>query len=1445
MKLHSTSIAKSPGFELTFKEVSFDCGGKLILTEFENSTIINSPNYPNIPQPHIECIWIIRAPPGESIRFDFLERFDLTNSINCKDEYVELRDGAAVTSKLIGRFCDETLSSQSTSDNVLYIKFFTQLDVPRNGFKAKIQIKNCGGIIHATSGTITSPNYGLKEFYPENADCSWEIIGPMDHVLNVTFKEIDLPPRIGDCAEARIKIVEHFLKNNSKDIVDACRMKPELKNVQTFGNHITVKFTSGKIIMAKRFAGFSLSFVTDHGVCGGKLTSPSGYITSPGYPSMIPHQRLCKWIIEVSRGRRIKVKVIDLDLDKNSHTYEQGIVFFNDHDFYSEIEYLSAGDKADYVYSTDNVMGINFWTAHVSSHRGFKLQYSSDEPTLCVGDFSKEYGTIYTPKNVTLFRCSWSRDDDIHLQRTVTLKITSNSADRKPLRNCERFASNLDVKTKVNGETMLVAKYCNFVKKPETLRIPYPYILMININGEPYFESINYTVEYTTQNCGGIITKPIGTIQSPEFPNTPSTTYDCVWVIDLLENQAVKINFTFMDLGQDCEKNFVKIHNGPLKTSPLIGTFCGNSLPSTYISQSKGIWIEYHFDVASNGKGFQVNYEPVIGGCGGVFYDTNRFLQTPNYPEEYPNDIECVWELHTGDGYHVGLIFDKRFHLETSSNCENDFIHIYDFKNGGWELINVLCGKDPPSFINSTSTKMKVLFRSNSKISQAGFRASWSANCGGVFVADKNAMTISSPGYPNNYKSNLFCVYNISANRGNLRVEFLDFNLEHSDDNCIFDNVTLSYKVNRKFINNTYCSITTPPFIIVENNVIVTFRTDNYMNLRGFLLSYKTDECGGEITQPTIIQHDHKYNWDQTDQGTRFYGLEKPCVWNIIAPEKSQSVIVRLELLNLIYTFNCNANYLMFFDGLSQNSSNRLAKFCGNYFSIIHPENTPIISSTSNQMTIVYRDPSMRSVGFKALIYFSYGPSAGCGGKTYLNDTKTATIRGPVSLNELDCHYQIETMDGYYLSLKFIELDSCKLNTNGSLLKNCSCSFFEIRDGGGPLSEIIDSFCDQDILPTYKTTRAKVWIRWTTNLFNMGRGFKLEVTPILSVCGPSLLVAEKIPKVLVSPNFPQTYPGSTICSWKIVWPQNGPCCMHLKFIEFDLGDIPDDSTTCPGDKVEIRDKHNSDTDESELGSSTIFATRLNNQFISRIFYAPLGAHQYCGKSGHEYDYYAFSREAKIDFESVSGTHGKGFKLEYQIANCYRNLTGQQGKVKTKVEGTGCTILITAPIGTTVSVYFYNYYLEPSKTCKDDKIEMYDGPTTTSTKLATHCSGYPNPVFSTQNVVLIQITKRPNATANMLDFTYTSTDKGRGCGGKIYSYHGIITSPLYPQNFPNISDCVWEINVPYGLDVEIRFIQFSIPNRCDTDYVTITTYSNKISNEHRYCGNGCSPEIEVV
>jgi cubilin len=52
-------------------------------------------------------------------------------------------------------------------------------------------------------------------------------------------------------------------------------------------------------------------------------------------------------------------------------------------------------------------------------------------------------------------------------------------------------------------------------------------------------------------------------------------------------------------------------------------------------------------------------------------------VSSPNYPNDYPNDAACTWEIAVEEGKRIRLKFNY-FHLEASVGCDKDYLEIYD-----------------------------------------------------------------------------------------------------------------------------------------------------------------------------------------------------------------------------------------------------------------------------------------------------------------------------------------------------------------------------------------------------------------------------------------------------------------------------------------------------------------------------------------------------------------------------------------------------------------------------------------------------------------------------------------------------------------------------------------------------------------------------------------------
>ena len=74
--------------------------------------------------------------------------------------------------------------------------------------------------------------------------------------------------------------------------------------------------------------------------------------------------------------------------------------------------------------------------------------------------------------------------------------------------------------------------------------------------------------------------------------------------------------------------------------------------------------------------------------------------------------------------------------------------------------------------------------------------------------------------------------------------------------------------------------------------------------------------------------------------------------------------------------------------------------------------------------------------------------------------------------------------------------------------------------------------------------------------------------------------------------------------------------------------------------------------------------------------------------------------------------------------------------------------------------------------------------------------------------------------------------------------GTITSKNYPRDYPRDSNQTWQLDVPLGSTIELRFDDFALEERSSRngcyDYVTVTDSDGTESEQ--FCGNDISSPI---
>ena len=180
------------------------------LEQYEEPSIITSPDYPDNYPDNVDCAYSIVAPEYMTIEL-VIQDFHLQQGINwdsysisshdvdfpiCPFDYLSVYDGPEEDeSQLIGVYCgildDIPLVIRSTG-NQLYVKFKTDVEVNERGFQGFftfVESISCGGV-YENPGIIYSINYPGS--YPADFECDYTILAPSGYEVRLTILDFEL-----------------------------------------------------------------------------------------------------------------------------------------------------------------------------------------------------------------------------------------------------------------------------------------------------------------------------------------------------------------------------------------------------------------------------------------------------------------------------------------------------------------------------------------------------------------------------------------------------------------------------------------------------------------------------------------------------------------------------------------------------------------------------------------------------------------------------------------------------------------------------------------------------------------------------------------------------------------------------------------------------------------------------------------------------------------------------------------------------------------------------------------------------------------------------------------------------------------------------------------------------------------------------------------------------
>ncbi|XP_061111215.1 neuropilin and tolloid-like protein 1 isoform X1 [Conger conger] len=117
---------------------------------------------------------------------------------------------------------------------------------------------------------------------------------------------------------------------------------------------------------------------------------------------------------------------------------------------------------------------------------------------------------------------------------------------------------------------------------------------------------------------------------------------------------------------------------------------------------------------------------------GGVF-------TSPNYPEKYPPERECIYILEAAPKQCIDLFFDEKYSIEPSWECKFDHIEVRDGPFGFSPIIGRYCGQESPLYVRSSGRYLWIKFVADGELEAIGFSARYN------FTPDPDFKDLGSP----------------------------------------------------------------------------------------------------------------------------------------------------------------------------------------------------------------------------------------------------------------------------------------------------------------------------------------------------------------------------------------------------------------------------------------------------------------------------------------------------------------------------------------------------------------------------------------------------------------------------------------------------------------------------------------------------------------------------
>ncbi|XP_023210903.1 bone morphogenetic protein 1-like isoform X2 [Centruroides sculpturatus] len=214
--------------------------------------------------------------------------------------------------------------------------------------------------------------------------------------------------------------------------------------------------------------------------------------------------------------------------------------------------------------------------------------------------------------------------------------------------------------------------------------------LLITYKSFPNYKSEEFSLVYRVV-CNGTIKGDYGRLQNPNYDHPYPYDSICQWVLAVPIGHVVLSFETFyINDDEDCQSDYIEVIDGDIDSGKVIlDKVCGNKVPDVIVSTNNKLTVTYVSKNKNKKNKFSANFiedidecqlpdrggcndicvntigsyrcecspdriwvnrtnncEKFLNSCGGTVQKGERIvIESPSYPNPYPSNIECTWDI--------------------------------------------------------------------------------------------------------------------------------------------------------------------------------------------------------------------------------------------------------------------------------------------------------------------------------------------------------------------------------------------------------------------------------------------------------------------------------------------------------------------------------------------------------------------------------------------------------------------------------------------------------------------------------------------------------------------------------------------------------------------------------------------------------------------------------